>query len=66
MEVEANLFAVMLLIPEDLLINELNKGFDLSSDDDATRICNIFQVSKATLATRLMLLNEKYPKGLPI
>lgn len=65
-ECEANLFALFILMPEDLILPELRKGFDMSSDDDIKRICKKFGVSPTALAARIDLLLRKYPKGLPL
>ena len=63
LDYEANVFAVCLLMPKDLLLAELNKdgGIDLS-DSKSTRmkeICDIFGVSQQALVFRLNLLNKK-------
>jgi Zn-dependent peptidase ImmA (M78 family) len=65
-ELEANTFAVLLLIPEFLLLPELKKGLDLSSDDDIKFLCKKFGVSLTAMTYRLSLLHKKYPKGLPL
>jgi Zn-dependent peptidase ImmA (M78 family) len=65
-EEEANTFAVLLLMPEHLLLPELKKGLDLGSDDQLKEICKKFQVTPTAFAYRYHLLMKKYPKGLPI
>jgi Zn-dependent peptidase ImmA (M78 family) len=66
MELEANTFAVLLLMPEELLLPELKKGLDICDDDRLKDICKKFQVTPAMFAYRYSLLMKKYPKGLPI
>lgn len=58
MEAEANIFAVCLLIPKDLLLAEIDKmgGIDLSEDKDMIYLCKKFQVPMAAMALRFQLL----------
>lgn len=58
MEAEANIFAVLLLVPKDLLLKEIDKlgGVDLSEDKDIKHLCKIFQVSISTMTLRFQLL----------
>lgn len=57
-EAEANLFAMCLLMPEDLLRDELDKwkSFDLISDKDTITLAKKFQVSVPMMAFRLGML----------
>lgn len=58
MEAEANIFAVCLLVPKDLLLAEIDKmgGVDLSEDRDIIHLCKLFQVSISTMTLRFQLL----------
>ena len=56
-EREANLFAVFLLMPEDLLREALEKyPLDLSDDTNFKKIAQRFQVTHTALAYRLAQL----------
>lgn len=59
-EHEANIFALFLLMPRDILMDELIKlnGIDLSDGKDLQLICKKFQVSLTALAVRLALLSK--------
>lgn len=61
-EKEANYFALMLLMPRDLLMRELlkYKGIDLSGDgNELKEICKTFDVSLTALTVRLSLLTKE-------
>lgn len=61
MDYEANVFAVCLLMPEERLLEELDKdgGLDLGGDDKRLKeICNIFGVSQQALLFRLSLMKK--------
>lgn len=58
LETEANVFATCLLIPKDLLLKELDEGFDLSIEDDFKKLCKKFDVSGAAMAFRFYLLGR--------
>jgi Zn-dependent peptidase ImmA (M78 family) len=56
MEVEANYFAMHLLVPTDALRREMDKigGIDLSSDDGSLKkLAKKFGVSQAVIAFRI-------------
>lgn len=57
-EAEANLFAVCLLVPKDLLLREIDKmgGIDLGEDKDILHLCKLFQVSISTMTLRFQML----------
>ena len=63
-EHEANLFALFLLMPRDLLMEEILKfnGFDLTSDELIKSLCQTFQVSQVALTMRLGLLDKSDKK----
>jgi len=58
-EKEANYFALCLLMPRDMIMADLAKGVDLSSDKDMKRLCEKYQVSATALAVRISLLKLK-------
>lgn len=54
MEQEANAFAASILMPDHLLIKELEKiEFDLSSEDDIKNLAKIFDVSSTAMYYRI-------------
>jgi Zn-dependent peptidase ImmA (M78 family) len=54
MEEEANAFAASILMPDHLLIKELEKiEFDLSSEDDIKNLAKIFDVSSTAMYYRI-------------
>lgn len=57
-EMEANIFAVCLLIPDFLLIPEIEKGLDLGDDKDLKRLCKMFDVTPAMLTLRMAILKK--------
>lgn len=67
-EQEANVFATLLLVPQDLLLKELEKGLDLagpirkkeSKCHTVESLAKLFQVPVTVMAFRLSLL--KYAK----
>jgi len=59
MENEANVFAVCLLIPEKLIMEDLKKGFDLGDDKTMRDLCKKYDVPLNALAFRISLLNLK-------
>lgn len=63
-ECEANLFALFLLMPRDILMKEILKfnGFDLTNDDLVKSLCQTFQVSQVALTMRLGLLDKSDKK----
>lgn len=71
LEAEANIFATLLLVPEQFLIPKLHKGMDLggkkdkSDQEDIVALAKEFQVPLPVMVLRLQLLNKKYPKGIP-
>lgn len=55
-EKEANLFAMALLMPEDLVrqeVSKMNTPLDLCDDKSIKRLADKFKVSKALMAVRL-------------
>ncbi len=58
-EKEANIFAVCLLIPRDMILKDLQKPIDLTSDDWINMVCKKYQVTPAMVAFRLAILNHK-------
>lgn len=58
-EREAHVFALMLLMPEQLLKEELIKiKFDLTAKGAVRSLAEKFEVSENALLTRLMLMNS--------
>jgi len=59
-EREANVFALFLLMPRDLLMAELLKlnGIDLSDGEQLKGICQKFQVTMTALTVRIGLLSK--------
>jgi Zn-dependent peptidase ImmA (M78 family) len=56
-EVEANAFAAALLMPADLLRDEIWKSdFDLDDDEDVIRLAKRFNVSTSAMSNRLAWL----------
>lgn len=57
MEQEANTFAASILMPANLLKQQIEKtGLDLSSEDDIKRLAKIFDVSSTAMYYRLINL----------
>lgn len=57
MEMEANIFAVCLLIPADLLRKELErKPLDLGDDKRFKDLCKLFDVTPAMMTLRMSLM----------
>ena len=53
-EVDANKFAAALLMPEELVRNEIKKhGFDLDDENDVSNLAKRFNVSTAAMSFRL-------------
>ncbi|MES2382342.1 MAG: ImmA/IrrE family metallo-endopeptidase [Bacteroidota bacterium] len=52
-ESEANLFAMLLLMPKKFISEDLDRGFDLGSDEDINRLSKKYGVSKTALAIRI-------------
>jgi Zn-dependent peptidase ImmA (M78 family) len=53
-ELEANAFAAALLMPIDMLREEISKrDFDLTEEDSLTSLARLFQVSRQAMAYRL-------------
>jgi Zn-dependent peptidase ImmA (M78 family) len=71
LEMEANIFATLLLVPEQLLIPRLQRGMDLGGKrnkyekEDIVKLADEFDVPLPVMVLRLQLLNKKYPKGVP-
>ncbi len=63
-EQEANIFALFLLMPRDLLIEEILKlnGIDLTTDDSMKSLCKTFQVTPTAITARLGLLSNSDKK----
>jgi Zn-dependent peptidase ImmA (M78 family) len=59
LEREANVFALLLLIPQKMIQADLKKGIDLASDTDMKRLCAKYGVSQTTMMARIGLLNIK-------
>jgi Zn-dependent peptidase ImmA (M78 family) len=58
-EKEANIFAVCLLIPKDLLLKELErKPLDLGDDTRLKELCKLFGVTTAAMTFRMSLLKK--------
>lgn len=57
-EMEANLFAMHLLMPEDLLRREIRRmrAFDLTNDKHVAELAKKFQVPNSVMAYRLGML----------
>lgn len=58
-EAEANAFALCILIPGDMLKDEVDKigGLDLTSDADFKMLCDKFQVSQTAMMVRMSMMN---------
>lgn len=71
LEQEANVFATLLLVPEQILIPKLQKGMDLGGkkgkhdQEDIITLAKEFQVPLPVMVLRLQLLHKKYRKGIP-
>ncbi len=60
MEIQANILAAAILMPDDLIINELNNsGFDLCDENLVSDLAETFQVSSQAMAIRLSKLEEQ-------
>jgi len=60
-EKEANIFAVCLLIPADLLRKELDrKPLDLGDDKRFKELCKLFDVTPAMMTLRMSLMKIKW------
>lgn len=60
MEREANVFAMLLLMPKQLLIKEIETGnLDLSSDEGLLMLAKKFNVPLTAMAFRIGLLRRK-------
>jgi len=55
---EANVFATCLLIPEESIRKDLN-NLDMSSDKEYKALCNKYQVPLGVMAFRISLLKRK-------
>jgi Zn-dependent peptidase ImmA (M78 family) len=55
-EQEANTFAASILMPEQLLKQQIGTGLDLSSEDDIKRLAKLFDVSSTAMYYRLLNL----------
>lgn len=63
LEREANLFALFLLMPQDLLIQEIeNTKLDWTDDKSIKQICKKFDVSLTALTVRLNYLPKSAKK----
>lgn len=59
-EMEANIFAVCLLIPADMLRAELErKPLDWCDDTRFYKLCNLFEVTTTAMAFRMSLLKGR-------
>lgn len=57
-EQEANAFAACLLMPEELVVNEIQKyHFNLNNDDSVKKLAKLFDVSVAAMSVRLANLD---------
>ena len=55
-EREANMFAMFLLVPDDMLVKDMSSGkYDLSDDSTVARLARRYDVSKEVMAARLAL-----------
>ena len=55
MDMEANIFAAHLLMPEELFMPMLEGGFDIEDDEQLEKIAKRFRVSKGAVFFRIML-----------
>lgn len=64
-EAEANLFAMHLLMPEDMVRREMRrmKSFDMADDKAIARLAKTFQVPQSIMAMRLGMLMEPPPRA---
>lgn len=58
MEDEANVFALCLLMPRDMIIEDLKEPIDLTDDSRIKAICKKYDVSVAMLIARMKLLKK--------
>lgn len=59
LEREANVFATLLLIPEQCIKEDLRIGVDLGDDKAMKKLCDKYQVTSSTMTLRLSLLKNK-------
>lgn len=59
-EREAHIFAVCLLMPRQLILEDLKQPIDLGSDEWIKYMCKKYQVSTTALVFRLSLLKHKF------
>jgi Zn-dependent peptidase ImmA (M78 family) len=58
LEREANIFACCLLMPKQLIEEDLKQGFDLGNDDAAAKLAKKYDVPMNALIYRIWLLNN--------
>jgi Zn-dependent peptidase ImmA (M78 family) len=58
LEREANIFACLLLMPKNLIMEDLKAGFDLGEDDAVKKLCDKYEVPANALLYRIYLLNN--------
>ena len=58
-EKEANIFALCILMPREMIIEDLRKGLDLGSDDDLKMLCEKYGVTSTALTARISLLKRQ-------
>lgn len=58
-EAEANLFAMALLMPEELVRKELAKGIDIAEDEEIKKLAKKFQVPIGLMAIRIGQIMER-------
>lgn len=59
LEREANVFALLLLIPQKFIMEDIKKGIDLGSDEALKALAKKYGVSITAMAARISLLNLK-------
>jgi len=57
---EASLFAMMLLIPTDLIHEDLKKPIDLLDEKAFDKLCNKYQVPQGAMLARIIIHVKTY------
>lgn len=60
MEQEASLFAMLLLMPTKFIEQDLNKGFDMGSDEDMKALAKKYGVSLTALVVRILSVGDDF------
>lgn len=60
LEQEANLFAILLLMPSELFKRDMENGLDLSDDNSLKTIAKKYDVSITAVAARIAYYTKHY------